>query len=282
MALDDVLPKLEPESWEEAKDIVEGMPGWIYRGHADAAWALKTTIERQAARYALSPGQVRVREREMIRRFRARAHQYLTNPPPESDSLSWVSIMQHHGAPTRLLDCTNSFYIAAFFAVVAESTSWEPNAAIWAFDPLGLNEAALGMELTEFSRARVQTEWHRGFNRLMEMQDVTIGVGAVEPTWTTERLAAQQGCFVFPGNLSTSFEENLSENLRKYRERVGEGAEVDDPHTWGCCKIILKPNVFRAILHDLWKMNITSTTLLPGLDGFSRSLGYYLEPTLTV
>jgi len=38
--------------------------------------------------------------------------------------------MQHHGAPTRLLDFTYSFYIAAYFAL-EES---EKDCAIWALN----------------------------------------------------------------------------------------------------------------------------------------------------
>jgi hypothetical protein len=40
--------------------------------------------------------------------------------PTPDNILEIFSIMQHHGAPTRLLDFTHSAYVACFFAVENE------------------------------------------------------------------------------------------------------------------------------------------------------------------
>jgi hypothetical protein len=42
---------------------------------------------------------------------------YLKFLPPDDKKLEWLAIMQHYGAPTRLLDVTLSPHIAAFFAL---------------------------------------------------------------------------------------------------------------------------------------------------------------------
>src|SRR5216684_3693164 len=58
------------------------------------------------------------------------AHLFLAHVPDDADSFHWLALMQHHGAPTRLLDFTWSPYVAAFFAL-ERATS---DAAIWAIN----------------------------------------------------------------------------------------------------------------------------------------------------
>ena len=67
----------------------------------------------------------------MVSHFRANAHLYLPTLPTNSDSnLEWLSIMQHFGCPTRLLDVTASPYIALYFAIEIART----DAAVLAFN----------------------------------------------------------------------------------------------------------------------------------------------------
>ena len=64
----------------------------------------------------------------MLRKFRGFAHHYLLCRPDGGDLLEWRALMQHHGAPTKLLDCTYSFPVAAYFAAREADTDF----AIWA------------------------------------------------------------------------------------------------------------------------------------------------------
>jgi FRG domain len=63
--------------------------------------------------------------------FKRRAHQYIPDLPDKEDELEWLALMQHYGAPTRLLDCTTSPYVATFFA--ATSVQSPEDSAVWAF-----------------------------------------------------------------------------------------------------------------------------------------------------
>lgn len=108
--------------------------GWIYRGQACSRWQLLTTLDRCCDRHAVAAHDRIAIEQELRREFRRAYHDYAAHVPAEDSVLERLSLMQHYGAPTRLLDFTYSLYVAAYFAV--ETTSdrsavWEVNAE-WA------------------------------------------------------------------------------------------------------------------------------------------------------
>ena len=56
----------------------------------------------------------------MLDDFQRAAHHYESNLPPGGQVVDWFTLMQHHGAPTRMLDWTRSPYVALYFAMKEE------------------------------------------------------------------------------------------------------------------------------------------------------------------
>ena len=65
----------------------------------------------------------------MIKEFKWKFPSYEKNLiPKDGELIEWLSIMQHFGAPTRLLDFSQSMYVALFMAM---DNSFYENFSIW-------------------------------------------------------------------------------------------------------------------------------------------------------
>ena len=99
--------------------------GWLFRGHSDKEWPLKPKVGREAAWLN--------REREMFDAWKRSAYEHVESGANLTD-WDWLTIAQHHGLPTRLLDWAKNPLAAAYFAVSeAAVIKPETDAAIFAF-----------------------------------------------------------------------------------------------------------------------------------------------------
>ena len=94
----------------------------IYRGVTHQAYDLRPKVGRLSLKIWRNDIPIDVEQR-MLRRFQERAVFHL-NPRP-TDEWEWLTIAQHHGLPTRLLDWSRNPLVAAFFAVEREIQKWE-------------------------------------------------------------------------------------------------------------------------------------------------------------
>lgn len=100
---------------------------WIYRGQSDDK-TLATTIERALNKWRIGLHMATFIEFQTIREFRRRLRDPLHHTA-QSDTLFCLAHMQHYGAPTRLLDCTFSPFVAAAFAMQDGGTVGNP--VVW-------------------------------------------------------------------------------------------------------------------------------------------------------
>jgi len=240
--------------------------GWAFRGHQDASWELQHRFERACTRLNVF-GRDRIEmEKNMIREFKRRLHHYIVNVPVLEADDEWLALMQHHGAPTRFLDFTYSPYVAAYFAF--ESAKANSNVAIWAINFEWLVEQLkdIGEVISKkFTTYRVSREKHVGyFSDIFMRREPTKLLLTVNPFRLNERLTSQRGVFLCPGDVSVSLKENFSvykqsselvQNIIRYKIPTGSDNEITI-----------------EALELLDAMNISRTTLFPGLDGFAQSL----------
>ena len=253
----------EIDSWDQYLKLVNNQKyaNWAFRGQTDASWRLWPTITRELQNREVNPQYWTRQEHRNIRIFQRKAIHFLDKVPDITDIFRWMAIMQHHGAPTRLLDFTWSPYVAAFFALesaTSDSVVWAINTFIvgtYCFGP----KIPKGNELPSPQKAMA----YYGFD---SMEDVAIG----EPFFKNQRLIAQSGTFACPFDLNRPVDAILGRQDNTIAKFVLKGSKLR-----------------REALNELYRMNITHATLFPDLDGLARSLRYELEthylydPTVT-
>lgn len=243
-------------SWAEFEACSAARDGWAFRGQSDAAWPLLSSLSRRLMQAGVPRESWQEREERAIRVFRRKAHVYLPDRTVLQDDLRCLAMMQHHGAPTRLLDFTKSPYVAAFFAMehcAGEGAVYALNTPrLWAIGPRF--DAGL-------VRDAIDPRVPGNFERLFSCNRHPL-VWFGEPSEMDRRLVAQSGLLVMPGLL----EQPLDALLRGY-----------DSEELLLEKLVLPASLRAQALHSLYRMNITQATLFPDLEGLARSIAYELE-----
>ncbi|PKN72984.1 MAG: hypothetical protein CVU52_07430, partial [Deltaproteobacteria bacterium HGW-Deltaproteobacteria-10] len=288
--------KLTVDSWEKINSLEDklsegGSSGWIFRGQTDESWQLSTNFEREAANYPRSNDAYwfRNREKYILQDFQRGANKYSNNLPEQDNYVEWLSLLQHYGGPTRFLDFTYSFYIALFFSMekpFIKKTGG--NSAIWAvninklMDHLSELPAYTSIKKTDGYDKRVEG-YGKCAKDIFDARKSDDVVLLIDPYRQNERIAVQQGVFLFPGNIEKHFEFNMCSLFKLGFEKLSdenanriELAEVkkDKFSEMSIIKIIVPDELRSDILFKLRNMNITSASLFPGLDGFARSLSF--------
>src|ERR1051326_2752338 len=239
-------------SWQEFLEHVIHPPysNWAFRGERDGSWPLYSALSRYLNYHAVACDAWPEQEGRILRIFKRKAHQFLERPPDWDDDFQWLALMQHHGAPTRLIDFTWSPYVAAFFAL--ERTLGD--CVVWAMNPARV--ASTRAPRTTSKDPRIPGNFAKHY---LKGNQHFIWMG--DPLTINRRLIAQSGTFLVPGILDVPVEEILSDRDQKNI----------------LAKFVLANSVREQGMRELYRMNITYATLFPDLDGLARSMAYELE-----
>ncbi|RYY61960.1 MAG: FRG domain-containing protein [Chitinophagaceae bacterium] len=242
--------------WNELRQLLdEFSDNWVFRGQADSGWELQNAIERTDF-----VGLHNKVEAEFVAEFQRGARNYLTRDQIPEHLIEWLALMQHHGAPTRLLDFTKSPFIACYFAYEICDIVASEYIGLWAINFRYLKTRALEA-LTEAYPEELKDEsgfiHEKLFERIFYENRCPL-VFPVEPFRMNRRYSLQQSIFVSTGVGAVPFMEQLG-FLGPDMERA-------------VIKIELPAALQKAVLRELQRMNLHRASLFPDLDGYAASL----------
>ncbi|GFI03488.1 hypothetical protein IMSAGC005_02325 [Lachnospiraceae bacterium] len=113
---------------KKLKDMYGKQPIW-FRGQENSNWHLEPSIFR---------GKLRQKENYVTNDFYIYVKQIENNTPNKDNYAAWMSLMQHYGLPTRILDWSSSPLVACYFAL-ERNIDKENDACIWVLIPRRIN-----------------------------------------------------------------------------------------------------------------------------------------------
>ncbi len=246
------------ENWQAYKSFIDKFSeNWAFRGQADACWVLNNAIERTDFIHH-HPGI----EAEFVSEFQRGARNYLTRDEIPGHLIEWLALMQHHGAPTRLLDLTKSPFIAAYFAYEICNPLEDAFVAVWGVNINFLKNKALQIFSHDFVEALQESRNLINellFEKIFYSNNQRL-VFPVEPFRMNRRYSLQQSIFISTG-ISTV---PLMDQLQFLGEDINKAV----------VKIEIPAKHKNEVLRDLLQMNLHRASLFPDLDGYAASLRY--------
>lgn len=205
-------------------------------------------------------------EPHLLRQFKKYAVNYIEQKG--SGEWYWISMAQHYGLPTRVLDWTYSPQVALHFATANVEKS-DRDGAIWLVNYKKIHERAYQKVSDHIKQTKlwILTEelMAQFFPSLKEFSELGSGMDAevffFEPPSIDQRLYNQFAYF----SVSSDPRLDLQDWLMQH------------PDTWK--KIIIPAELKWEVRDKLDQSNISERVLFPGLDGLAAWLRRYYYPT---
>jgi len=231
-----------------------------FRGESDSGWP--TALQPRLYRSDEKIGKLLYDEQEMRLDFR-RCGPQLSGDAQPKDAWEWYFVMQHYGAPTRLLDWSDGAFVALYFAVRnCTRRKKKVDAAVYMLDPWWLNAQAfkaLPVRKKDRPAGVALPGWDEAKAYLSDDEFDSRRLGpriplAIDPSHVSRRLAAQRSRFTIFG-----------------REKDGLKSLGDDKKARLVCVPVTNASL-RGIQSELKIGGISESTVYPDLEGFGREL----------
>jgi hypothetical protein len=246
-----LIEELFDDCWCE--DIKRYRSSYAFRGLSNKEYRLLTSLTRLGGPYADLEHHI-LKNFEKYARLDNAAH--LTQ-------WDWLTIAQHHGLPTRLLDWTYSPFVAMHFAT-CETSRYDKDGVIWLVNFKKTHKFlpnSFKNKLNEEGSSVFTGKLLSGISTsLQEFDGVSSKSGYAlffEPPSLDERIVNQSALHSVISNSTTVLDDILEKHPDWYK------------------RIIIPKELKGEIRDKLDQANITERVLFPSLDGLSTWLKRY-------
>ncbi|MFT6845091.1 MAG: hypothetical protein ACJAUV_001281 [Flavobacteriales bacterium] len=256
----------EFENWGELKSFLSSLnSNWVYRGQSDYSWKLESSIDRTYLEVDMD-NKKQLFEKFCIHDFKRNPHLYSNKYSIHSD-FQTLSLLQHYGSPTRLLDFSRSQYVAAYFATVNSNE----DSSIYAINYFELLSSTMHLFRLNYDDESFEIVKLRNGGSISEddsFKNIVLNtnqrkfVELVQPYFKFDRMIKQSGLFLCQGDINVDFETNLNANYQ-----ILQNIEGNNPYF----KLKINKEWKKEIIRDLERMNISSSSLFPGIEGHLQS-----------
>lgn len=241
---------------------------YVFRGLPDYDYTLESSLNRLGHTDAQK---LRIIEERLVDSFRKYAHGEFD---PAASNWHWISLAQHHGLPTRLLDWTYSPFVALHFAT-SDLSLMDHDAVVWCVDrwaiqrwlPEDLRDALTARRIGVFPIELLASEFPTfdKFDKPDQCKDFMV---FFEPPALDGRIVNQGALFSFLSRPDLDLDDWL--------------ARISTEHDSGrpplCKKVMVAKDLKWEVRDKLDAANLQERVLFPGLDGLSAWLKRWYTP----
>lgn len=254
------MRKIEINNINELIETINSYPNSVaFRGQSDANWGLQSTLER----FVSKQGDRRLFEDRSLDTFKSKFRLYSRDLETPEGRLSWLSLMQHYGVPTRLLDFTASPYVALYFAIENLTPVEDGNLAIYAINYSGLVQKSCNFVLEKdrdfecySSSLSFFKKCEEAFEKILDRRSYDV-LWFVDPTQINNRLEKQAGTFLMSGSFDKSIDELLG-------SEIYSDVNID--------KIVIPHGFYKNIYALLRKINLGPKNIYGDLSGLAKDI----------
>ena len=257
----------KPESFSEIMGVIEDFQeehntSW-YRGVGNEKHTLTPSLYRHPKHKTIET--IYNIENQLTTVFEQRSPLFVKQT--FSDEWEKMFYMQHYGIPTRLLDWTESPFIALYFALTSgdRTPTGKPkhDAILWMLNPAEWNRDALSDISYKGGILEPHGEQVKAYSPLATLGERKNLPVMIYGTHNNPRIVAQRGMFAVFGKSIDSIEKSFHQ----------DGFEKGTLQ-----RMIINKSIVGVVAHSLFRKGISDSTIYPDLYGLSlelkRSFGF--------